>query len=133
MKRLLVLALSLVLGVTAAACTDSTGPGNAVAGTYTLRTIGNAPPPVTVGAYEVLAGRILLDANGNYSGITTLRASGGLPFDDRIDGYWTLSGSQISLFDQLDPNYPYIGSIDNSTITISAFNSASGYDEVYSK
>lgn len=133
MKRLLVLALFLALGFTATACTDSTGPGDAVSGTYTLRTIGGAAPPVTIGNFEVIAGRIILDRNGNYSGITTLRQSGGSQFDDRIDGFWTVSGNQIYLTDQFDQNNPYIGTVSNRTITISGFNSGSGYDEVYSK
>lgn len=133
MKRLLVLALSLALGFTATACTDSTGPGDAISGTYVLRTIGGAAPPVTIGSLEVIAGRIILDRNGDYAGVTTLRQNGGSQFEDRIDGYWTVSGNQISLTDQFDPNNPYIGTVSNRTITISGFNSGSGYDEVYSK
>ena len=54
-------------------------------------------------------------------------------FEDRIDGYWTVSGNQIYLTDQFDQNFPYIGTVSNRTITISGFNSGSGYDEVYSK
>ena len=133
MKRLLVLALSLAIGFTATACSESTGPGDALSGTYMLRTIGGAAPPVTLGTFEVIAGRIILDANGNYVGITTLRRSGGSTFDDRIDGYWTVSGNQIYLTDQFDPNNPYIGTVSDRTITISGFNSGSGYDEVYSR
>jgi hypothetical protein len=132
-KRLLSLALFAALATTAISCSDSTGPGTAVAGTYTLRSIGGVNPPVTLGSFQVLGGQILLDANGNYTGITTLRQNGGAQFDERIDGYWTVSGNQISLTDQTDPNFPYVGTITNTTITILAFNSASGYDEVYSK
>ena len=133
MKRLLVLALSLALGFTATACTDSTGPGDAISGTYVLQTIGGATLPVTLGNEQVIAGRIILDRNGDYLGITTLRQNGGSQFDDRIDGYWTVSGNQIYLTDQFDPSRPYIGIVSNRTITISGFNSGSGYDEVYSK
>lgn len=134
MKRLLSLALFAALATSAVACNDSTGPGNSVAGTYTLRSIGGVNPPVVVGAYQVLGGQIVLDAAGNYSGITTLRTlSNGSQFDETITGYWTVSGNQISLTDQAQPNQPYLGTITNSTITILAYNSASGQDEVYSK
>ena len=134
MKRLLGLALFAAFATSAIACNDTTGPGNAVAGTYTLRTIGGVTPPITVSGYTVLGGQIILDAAGNYTGVTTLRTlGGGSQFDERIDGYWTVSGNQIQLYDQTQPNLPYVGTITNSTITILAFNSASGADEVYSK
>ena len=104
-----------------------------MSGTYVLRTIGGAAPPVSIGNLEVIAGRLILDRNGDYAGITTLRQNGGSQFEDRIDGYWTVSGNQIYLTDQFDQNNPYIGTVSNRTITISGFNSGSGYDEVYSK
>jgi hypothetical protein len=132
-KRLFRLALFAALATTAVSCTDSTGPGSAVAGTYTLRSIGGIQPPVLVNGYTVISGRITLDAAGNYSGVTTLQQPNGAQFDDRIDGYWTVSGNQIALYDQLDQNNPYIGNITNSSITILSYNSASGADEVYTK
>jgi hypothetical protein len=132
-KRLLSLALLAVLATTAASCADTTGPGSAIAGTYTLRSIGGTPPPVQLSGYQVLGGRIILDEAGNYTGITTVRLNTGAQFDDRIDGYWTVSGNQISLYDRTAPDFPYVGNITNSTITILAFNSGSQYDEVYSK
>jgi len=132
-KRLFRLALFAALATTAVSCTDSTGPGSAIAGTYTLRSIGGTAPPVLVNGYTVIAGQITLDAAGNFTGITTLRQSNGVQFDDRIDGYWTVSGNQIALYDQLDQNNPYIGTITNSSITILAFSSGSQFDEVYTK
>ena len=133
MKRLLSLALFTVFATSAVACNDTTGPGSAIAGTYTLRTVGGTAVPVQLSGYQVIGGQIFLDANGNYTGITTIRPNTGAQYDDRIDGYWTVSGNQINLYDQTDPNFPYVGNISNNTITILAFNSGSGYDEVYSR
>jgi hypothetical protein len=132
-KRLLSLALLTVLATGAVSCTDSTGPGSAVAGTYTLRTVGGVQPPVQLSGYQVLGGQIVLDASGNFSSVTTERDSFGTQNSYRMDGYWTLSGNQIALYDQTNPNFPYVGTIDNNTIVIYANNSGSGYDEVYSK
>jgi hypothetical protein len=132
-KRLFRLALFAALATTAVSCTDSTGPGSAIAGTYTLRSIGGTAPPVLVNGYTVIAGQITLDAAGNFTGITTMQQSNGVQFDDRIDGYWTVSGNQIALYDQLDQNNPYIGTITNNSITILAFSSGSQFDEVYTK
>jgi hypothetical protein len=132
-KRLLSLALLAALATTAVSCSDSTGPGSAIAGTYTLRSIDGVQIPVQLSGYQVLGGQIVLDAAGNYAGITTIRQTNGFTFDDRIDGYWTVSGNQINLYDESDPSFPYIGTITNNSITILAFNSGSGYDEVYTK
>lgn len=133
MKRLLSLALFAVLATSAVSCTDSTGPGSTIAGTYTLRTVGGTQVPVQLSGYQVMGGQIFLEDNGNFTGITTIRLNTGAQFDDRIDGYWTVTGNQISLYDRADPNFPYVGNITNNTITILAFNSGSGYDEVYSR
>jgi hypothetical protein len=132
-KRLLSLALFTVLATTAVSCTDSTGPGTAVAGTYTLRSVGGTPMPVQFTTYRVISSEITLDATGNFSSFTTEQDNFGTQTSYRIDGYWTVSGNQISLYDQNDPNFPYVGSITNSTITIFGGSSGSGYDEVYSK
>jgi hypothetical protein len=132
-KRLLSLVLLTVLATGAVSCADSTGPGSAVAGTYTLRTVGGVQPPVQLSGYQVLGSQIVLDASGNFSSVTTERDNFGTQNSYRMDGYWTVSGNQIALYDQADPNFPYVGTIDNNTIVIYANNSGSGYDEVYSK
>jgi hypothetical protein len=132
-KRLLSLALFAALATTAVSCTDSTGPGSSIAGTYTLRSIGGVQPPVQLSGYQVVSSQIVLDAAGNYAGFTTEVDNLGRQTSYRIDGYWTVSGNQIYLYDQTQPNFPYVGTITNSTITIYAANSGSGYDEVYSK
>jgi hypothetical protein len=132
-KRLLSLALLAVLATGAVSCADSTGPGTAVAGTYTLRSVNGVQPPVQLTGYQVISSRIVLDAAGNYSGFTTEQNNFGTQTNYRIDGYWSVSGNQIYLYDQTDPNFPYVGTIDNDTIVIDASNSGSGYEEVYSK
>jgi hypothetical protein len=132
-KRLLSLALLAALTTGAVSCADSTGPGTAVAGTYTLRSVGGTQPPVQLSSYQIISSQIVLDAAGNYSGFTTERDNFGTQNSYRIDGYWSVSGNQIYLYDQNDPNFPYVGTIDNDTIVIYANNSGSGYDEIYSK
>src|SRR5882757_3570569 len=73
MRRLLVLAMALTATLTTVGCSDSTGPAGSLAGTYALRQVNGVTPPVTVIAttgysLEVLAGSIVLDAQGNYTG-----------------------------------------------------------------
>lgn len=138
MKRLLVLALALALGVTATACTDSTSPGASIAGTYSLQTINGQPLPFVVNNSgspysEVLSSQISLDANGNYSSFTRYRDTypGGQPnlVDERATGYWTLSGSQITLTEIGYPNDPSFGTISGNRITFADF----GFVLVYSR
>jgi hypothetical protein len=102
MKRLLVAAL-LALAVlgTATACTDSTGPGSSLAGTYHLRSVNGSSLPVTLcdnsSCYDVLSAEIDLDANGNYQSIN--RYSDGT---ETSNGYWQLSGRDLTLVDNFD-------------------------------
>jgi hypothetical protein len=131
-KRLLSLALFAVLATTAVSCADSTGPGTAIAGTYTLQSVGGVQPPVQLNGYQVISSQIVLDAAGNYSSFTTERNNLGTQTYE-IDGYWTVSGNQIFLYDQNFPTDPYIGQISNNTIIIYANNSGSGYDEIYAR
>lgn len=133
MKRLLSLALLAVMATGAVSCSDSTGPGSAIAGTYTLRTIGGTQPPVQLASYTVIGSQIILDAAGNYTGLTTERDNFGVQSNYRIDGYWSVTGNQIYLYDQTQPNFPFVGTISNNTITIAANNSGSGYEEIYVK
>ncbi|NUO40078.1 MAG: hypothetical protein HOQ19_14370 [Gemmatimonadaceae bacterium] len=133
MKRLLSLALLAVMATGAVSCADSTGPGSAIAGTYTLRSVGGVQPPVQLSGYQVISSQIVLDAAGNYTGFTTERDNFGTQQSYRIDGYWSVTGNQIYLYDQTQPNFPYIGVINGDTIVITANNSSSGYDEVYTK
>ena len=142
MKRLLSLAMFFALATAAVSCTDSTGPGDSLAGTYTLRTVNGATPPVLVYQdasvrSEVVSAQIVLDAAGNYQGTTRYRDTytGQQPqlVDDVIIGYWTLSGNQLQLTDRDFPNDPYLATVSGGTITLSDFTTSSGYVLVYSK
>ena len=141
MKRLLVLALTVAFGLGATSCSDSTGPGSNLAGTYTLRSVNGVTPPVTLyqsgsERLEVLGGEIRLDANGNYQGITTYRETSGAfqdVYDDTIVGYWSLSGNQISLSDADFPNDPYIGTINGNSITLSDFSGGVTITQVFTR
>jgi hypothetical protein len=106
MKRLLVTLFAFALLGTATACSDSTGPGSSLAGTYSLQTVNGQSLPVTLCSggfcYDVLSAEIHLDSNGNYSSIS--RYSDG---NETASGYWTLSGSQLTLVDDFDGYQSY--------------------------
>jgi hypothetical protein len=136
MRRLLVLATALATTLTVAGCnSDSTAPGASLAGTYTLQTVNGLPLPVTVsrtGPYskDVVAGQIVLDANGNYTGVTTYSEYNNGTFigqyTDRITGYWTLSGSQLTLVDASGASGPYNATVSGNQLTVTGYNQ-SGY------
>ena len=138
MKRLLVLALSIALGLTATACTDSTGPGASLAGTYTLQSVngsrsaggGGPEHPVTS---EVVPGRSCWTRTGNYQGTTRYRDtySGAQPVlsDDVITGYWTLSGNQIALTRIATIRMiPTSATVSGNTITLTDYSDRIGGD-----
>ena len=102
MKRLLRLAICFALATTAVSCSDSTGPGASLAGTYNLRSLNGSSLPVTLcdlngACYDVLSAQIFLDANGNYESVN--RYSDGT---ETSDGYWQLSGRDLTLVDNFD-------------------------------
>jgi len=113
MKRLLRLAICLALATTAMSCSDSTGPGSSLAGTYNLRSVNGSTPPVTLcdntSCYDILSAQIFLDANGNYQSVN--RYSDGT---ETSDGTWQLSGSDLTLIDNSDGyrSYAYISGND---------------------
>jgi hypothetical protein len=83
----------------------------------------------------VIAGEIILEANGNYTGVTTYReyTSGTLTrqFDDTITGYWTLSGSQLTLVDASGTSGPYYATISGRTLTVTGY--GTGYTQVLTR
>lgn len=137
MKRLLVLAMALATSLTAISCSDSTSPQASLSGTYTLRSVnGSTSSPWLVynGSYadEVLSSTITLDAQGNYStttyGRTTYPGSTPVGYTDTFGGYWTLSGSTLTLVDTYN-NVTYYATVSGSDIIINA----SGLTQIYSK
>ena len=131
MKRLLVLALFLVMGVAATSCTDSTNPSDSLAGTYSLRSVNGSSLPVTIcpqssPCYQVLSAEISLDTYGNYQSIS--RYSDG---NESATGTWSLSGNQLTLIDSFD-GYASTATVSGSSL---AFTNLSGstYSAVYTK
>jgi len=143
MKRILMLAFAAVLSMSVSACQDNTSPGAVLAGTYNLRSVNNHPVPVVLdanpdGTTELLGGYIRLDRNGNYTDLVTLRytPTGGVqgqPYDDEIDGTWSLSGDQLQLTDVQDPYNPYFATVSGSNLVFSNYASGTTYTIVYSK
>jgi hypothetical protein len=143
MKRLLALALSAALSMSVVSCSDSTGPAGGLVGTYTLQSVNNLSLPVTIYsdptvAEDVLAGRIVLDASGNYSDYLTIRDrySNGQPAftsEDRIDGYWSLSGNQLTLTPLNDPNNPSYATVSGNTMTFTEFINGTTFTSVYTR
>ena len=99
------LVLATVLPLTLGGCGDSTGPGSAVAGTYTLRSINGDPVPATYDESpdfrdEILSGFVRLNANGTFSASHTQRLTVGTTVTvstHDTGGTYTLSGDDLIL------------------------------------
>ena len=130
MKRLLGLALFAVLATGAVSCSDSTGPGDALAGTYSLRSVNNTALPVRicdVSCYDVLSGEILLESNGRYSSIT--RYSDG---NEPADGTWSLTGNTLTLTDSFD-GFQTFATVSGDQLILSIPTSGGSLTAVYSR
>jgi hypothetical protein len=90
----------MIVAATIAGCGDSTGPGGEtnITGTYSLRTINGQTLPfplVVVGTtyrLEVTAGSVTINANGTYTGSSTLREIQGtstITQTESSSGTWT--------------------------------------------
>jgi hypothetical protein len=103
--RRLALVLATVLPLTLAACGDSSGPGGAATGTYTLRSIDGDPVPVLVeddgfSREEITGGFVRLNANGTFSASHTRRitTSSSVTTDtEDITGTFTRTGANVTL------------------------------------
>jgi hypothetical protein len=131
MKRLLVLALALALGLTASACTDSTGPGDALAGNYSLQTVNGEHLPVTFcdagSCYDILSAEITLYSNGTYQSIN--RYSDG---NETASGNWVLSGNNLTLIDDFD-GFQSAATVSGNQLTFFVNSAAGSYTAVYSR
>ena len=129
MKRLLVLVLSLAL--TAAACTDSTGPGDSLAGTYQLESVNGASLPVTIcgqgPCYDILSADITLFSNGRYQSTNRYRDG-----TESADGTWLLSGNNLALIDSFD-GYESYATVSGRRLTFSVPSGNGFYTAVYSR
>ncbi|HUF50854.1 MAG TPA: hypothetical protein VMN60_08485 [Longimicrobiales bacterium] len=97
--RLLLTALVLT------ACSDSTGPEATVVGSYSLRTINEQAPPVTIyqdsqGRVEITGGSVNLNADGTFTDRTDIRIVSGttsLADTEIASGTYVHSGGTVQL------------------------------------
>jgi hypothetical protein len=114
-KRLLALLLVAVTSLSAVGCSDSTGPGSSLSGTYSLTLLGTqrvgSNPPASLyynsasDHIEILGSQITLYNDGTYTDVTTVQDTYFAPTtvrDEQTSGTWTLSGSTLTLQDRND-------------------------------
>jgi hypothetical protein len=133
MKRLL--AVVLAFAVSASACTDSTGPGDSLAGTYTLRSVNSSnglPAPLFYNNandhVEIVSGSLTLTANGDYEEDITADDTNYGPTTRTLQqsfGRWAVSGNEITLTDNLYGSTISYGTVVGSQITLSDIGGAS--------
>jgi hypothetical protein len=144
MKRILMLAIAAALSVGASACQDNTSPGAVLSGTYTLQSIDNAPPPVTLyqdvtGGTQVLGGQIEIDRNGTFTDVVTYRdfasnGAAGAPYNDTIYGTWALSGNTLQFYDSRDPSNQYYATVNgNQLVFLNTTTTGTQYTTIYMK
>jgi len=143
MKRILMLAFAAALSVGASACQDTTSPGAVLSGTYSLRTINNVAPPVILyadatGTTEVLGGQIQINRDGTFIDVVTYRDTPpggvpGAPYNDTIDGSWSLSGNTLQFNDASNLSNVYYATVSGNQLVFYNTASGSSYTTVYSK
>jgi Lipocalin-like domain len=99
--RHLAATLGAALSLALAACSDSTGPGAGLTGTYNLRTVnGQALPAVVSDISTLTAGHVTLNGDGTFSashtGRQTLNGATTTTTHD-ISGTYTRSGNDLTL------------------------------------
>ena len=144
MKRILMLAFAAALTIGASACQDTTSPGAVLSGTYTLQSINNSPPPVTLyqdvtGGTQVLSGQIEINRDGTFTDVVTYRdfspnGLAGAPYNDVIYGTWALSGNTLQFYDSNDPSNRYYATVNGSQlIFLNSTTTGVSYTTIYSK
>ena len=135
MKRILMLAFAAALTMSASACQDTTNPSSVLSGTYTLRTIDDQVPPVSIDATtQITGGYIIIDRDGSFTDVISYRdVSSGISTDDTINGTWALSGNTIEFTDVRDPYNPYYATVSNGELHFTNYASGYTYTTVYSK
>jgi len=106
-----------------------------LSGTYTLRTIDDQVPPVSIDAStQITGGYILIDRDGSFTDVISYRdVSSGISTDDTINGTWALSGNTIEFTDVMDPYHPYYATVSNGELQFTNYASGYTYTTVYSK
>lgn len=125
MRRLHTLLLATaLLAAPLSACDDATAPGE-IAGTYTLRTVNDAPLPATVAtgfglSYTVTAGTVTLRDGGTLDGSFTATATGApAPATFTYAGTWSNDDDRVSI------TIPDLGSSGHIAATFSGGNTLS--------
>jgi hypothetical protein len=98
MRRFLLTVAAAATALTSTACSDSTGLGANVAGSYELRAINGQPLPADVGSLTYEGGILELDSDGTFVERLQYREFGS-PLSTQQDffGTWERSGSEIRL------------------------------------
>lgn len=98
MRRFLLTMAAVTTTLIGSACSDVTGIGSNVAGSYELRTVNGQSLPASNGAVTIEAGVLELDSNGTFVDIVQFRVPGDpLIREDEQLGTWERSGSEVRL------------------------------------
>jgi hypothetical protein len=109
----------------AIACSDSTGPGAAVAGTWTLQSVNGFPVPYVApqgggNSIELTSDVITATSAGTFTQMTVTKTTtnGAVTIDSIPDaGTYTVSGDAVTFkFDSGSPSGT--GTIDGNTLTV---------------
>lgn len=128
MKRLLSFALVLVTALTAAGCNDiGTGPAGSLAGSYNMRTLGGQQLPANLyynSQYDnivIVSSQLSFSADGGYVDNTRIQDTVNgrtTVYSDDTEGTWTLSGSQLVLYDAYDRSNVTYATVSGGRIVI---------------
>lgn len=143
MKKILMLAFAAALSMGVSACQDTTSPGAVLSGTYTLQSINNVAPPVTLyadvnGGTQVIAGQIQINRDGTFTDVVTYRdlspsGAPGAPYNDTIYGTWALSGNTLQFYDSSNPTNQYYATVSGNQLVFLNSSNGTQYTTVYSK
>jgi hypothetical protein len=98
MRRFLLTMTAAATTLTASACSDTTGIGSNVTGSYELRTVNGQSLPASNNSVTIEAGVLELDSNGTFVDIVQFRVPGDpLIREDQQFGTWERSGSEVRL------------------------------------
>ena len=98
MRRFLFTVATATTALVGTACSDSTGLGSNVAGSYELRTINGQSLPVNTGSRTIEGGVLELDSDGRFVDVFQYRDFGDpLSTQEELFGNWERNGSQIRL------------------------------------
>lgn len=98
MRRFLLTMTAAATTLIASACSDTTGIGSNVTGSYELRTVNGQSLPASNNSVTIEAGVLELDSNGTFVDIVQFRVPGDpLIREDQQFGTWERNGSEVRL------------------------------------